>query len=342
MNKAGVFILLIVTTFLFFLLINNNGQVETDPVLGDAISEAEQETMAVPDEDSKQNFSPSYMGAKESEILAILGEPDRVDPSEFGYEWWIYEKDPFLQLGFEEGQVVTGIYFDGKTDEGTFEIGQTYQQIKEEFTFDDKYSLDSEGSYTLELTERDIQERPLVRVGEEWTAQLYFDNVTDQLFAVRVIRNDILLKLQPYRVVYRGELPIPENLNRQDWKAIESGVERQIMAMTNYIRSSHGLRAVSSHKRASAVAFKHSRDMNVNNYFSHYSLNGASLKDRLEEINYIKAGENIAAQYVDATAAVHGWLNSPGHRKAMLEPAYTHLGVGVYQRYYTQNFLTLP
>jgi uncharacterized protein YkwD len=51
------------------------------------------------------------------------------------------------------------------------------------------------------------------------------------------------------------------------------------------------------------------------------------------------AGENIAAHYVDGPAVVEGWLNSKGHRESLLSGDFTHLGVGVYQKYYTQNFI---
>ncbi|MGK0698226.1 CAP domain-containing protein [Priestia flexa] len=52
------------------------------------------------------------------------------------------------------------------------------------------------------------------------------------------------------------------------------------------------------------------------------------------------AGENIASNYTDGPAAVEGWLNSEGHRKALLNNDFTHLGVGVYEKFYTQNFIT--
>ncbi|MDY0396277.1 CAP domain-containing protein [Virgibacillus halophilus] len=39
---------------------------------------------------------------------------------------------------------------------------------------------------------------------------------------------------------------------------------------------------------------------------------------------------------------MQGWLNSKGHREALLNKDYTNLGVGVYKFYYTQNFLAKP
>lgn len=57
-------------------------------------------------------------------------------------------------------------------------------------------------------------------------------------------------------------------------------------------------------------------------------------------VKYRMAGENIAAKYIDAPAAVNGWLNSEGHRKAMLSLDFEEIGVGVDDLYYTQNFIT--
>ncbi len=84
-----------------------------------------------------------------------------------------------------------------------------------------------------------------------------------------------------------------------------------------------------------------SNDMLEENYFSHYSLDGEGLKERLLAVNahYLSAGENIAAHYVDAPAVIHGWLNSDGHREALLKEEYTHIGVGVFHSFYTQNFI---
>ena len=59
----------------------------------------------------------------------------------------------------------------------------------------------------------------------------------------------------------------------------------------------------------------------------------------LEEIAYSAAGENIAWNYMDAPDAHEGWLNSMGHRKNVFKKEFTHLGVGVVEKYYTQNFI---
>jgi uncharacterized protein YkwD len=57
-----------------------------------------------------------------------------------------------------------------------------------------------------------------------------------------------------------------------------------------------------------------------------------------------RVGENIAYNYATAEAAMHAWLNSPGH-KANIVGDYTHIGMSVSvdsetgRKYYTNMFM---
>ncbi|MYL70845.1 hypothetical protein GLW00_08280 [Halobacillus litoralis] len=338
MIKKSVFLCLVIlfSVGLFLLL---NPPIEKQVVK--EFSKPAIETVGQPESGNEAGFF-SFRGLSSSALLEEMGEPLRKDPSEYGYDWWVYGSDEEveMQFGIQDREVVTGILF--KKDAGPVRVHDSYEEVAESYPFESSYRLDSEGAYTLELTEKDIAERPVISLGDRWSAQLYFDNVTKDIFAIRMLRNDVLLKHQPYKIVYRGTLPLQEVLDKKAWSRIEDGMEAQILLITNGVRAIHDASPLLEHEEASFVAYGHSRDMDQNNYFSHYSKNGDGLKERLGAILYVRAGENIASQYVDATAAVHGWLNSPGHRKALLDPHYTHLGVGVHGRYYTQNFLTVP
>lgn len=55
------------------------------------------------------------------------------------------------------------------------------------------------------------------------------------------------------------------------------------------------------------------------------------------------AGENIALNQRGAAAVVAEWMKSPGHRANILNPKYTHIGVGIHKdaqgrTYWVQNF----
>lgn len=95
-----------------------------------------------------------------------------------------------------------------------------------------------------------------------------------------------------------------------------------------------------------AAAYNHSKDMAVNNYFSHTGRDGSSPWDRMKAAgytNYRAAGENIAAGQPTPEAVVDGWLKSPGHCANIMNPNFKELGVGYfaggsYGHYWTQDF----
>jgi len=56
-----------------------------------------------------------------------------------------------------------------------------------------------------------------------------------------------------------------------------------------------------------------------------------------------KVGENVAYGFTSMTKCMSGWMHSPGHRKNILDPKYTHFGGAVADDdsgvpYYTQSF----
>ena len=99
-----------------------------------------------------------------------------------------------------------------------------------------------------------------------------------------------------------------------------------------------------------AVARAHSEDMVERDFFAHNNPDGESPFDRIRAagLDYSAAAENIAwNSFSDPVAtAVDGWMDSPGHRTNILNPVYTHTGMGVADNgeggfYFTQVF-TLP
>jgi uncharacterized protein YkwD len=79
------------------------------------------------------------------------------------------------------------------------------------------------------------------------------------------------------------------------------------------------------------VAKQHSLDMAQHGYFSHTSLDGTSMGSRVFPYwNGSRVGENIAASSGDKSdsAVVGLWLNSPGHCALLMDPDFSHVGVG--------------
>jgi uncharacterized protein YkwD len=273
------------------------------------------------------------------------GEPERIDPSAYGYDWYIYASKStigYLQAGVENGKVVTLFVIGSDVNTKPFSIGASSNTIIQKYPIESDITIqEGKDFFKFELSEEEVMVRPLVDLGNDVWVQLYFDKFTNKLSGVRYATADVLLKQRPYSIVYRGDLPPIKDLTEEEQKKIDESEQQEIYELSNVIRMSYGLNPVQWDNKTSEVAFAHSKDMAEQNYFSHKSKDGRTLSDRLEEgeVTFVQAGENIAANYTDGIAAVQGWMNSEGHRKALLNKEYTHLGVGVYKKYYTQNFL---
>jgi uncharacterized YkwD family protein/spore coat assembly protein SafA len=129
-------------------------------------------------------------------------------------------------------------------------------------------------------------------------------------------------------------------------KSIKS-VEKQVIELTNQERQKAGLSPLQLDWQLSRVARYKSRDMRDTGYFAHRSPQYGSPFDMMKSFNvqYSSAGENIAVGQTSPEQVVREWMNSPGHRKNILNGTYTHIGVGYakggsYGTYWTQMFIS--
>lgn len=291
-----------------------------------------------------QSKKEIFLGMNEEELTQTLGEPQRRDLSPYGYTWWIYNQDweTYIQIGVKDGKVVT-VYTNAPDWRwGDLAVGlpgsawQEKREAKESISFYYKLNF-----FTFDLSSPDILERPLFLEGET-AIQLYIDIHNEEMVSgIRLMDLETLLLHRPYALKYVGELPELPELTSLEWKKIERATEQQIFDIVNNTRLWYELAPFDWHGEVAEVARAHSLDMGMNDFFDHVSPQNGDLGDRLQKasIPYQSAGENIAWNYVDGADAHQGWLNSPGHRKNVMQKDFTHLGVGIIQKHYTQNFL---
>lgn len=76
----------------------------------------------------------------------------------------------------------------------------------------------------------------------------------------------------------------------------------------------------------------HSEDMATRGFFDHVNPDGADPGSRVQSagFRFTLAGENIAAGHGSPEEVMQGWMASPGHCMNIMEPGFTHMGVGVY------------
>ncbi|HEU4423463.1 MAG TPA: CAP domain-containing protein [Pilimelia sp.] len=106
--------------------------------------------------------------------------------------------------------------------------------------------------------------------------------------------------------------------------------EDEVTALVNQRRASAGCGAVRTDERLRRAARGHSQDMADKNYFSHDSLDGRSPWDRAKAAGYAQPiGENIAKGQRTPAEVVKAWMDSPGHRRNMLNCDAKAIGVGL-------------
>lgn len=117
-------------------------------------------------------------------------------------------------------------------------------------------------------------------------------------------------------------------------------VERLIRQLTNQFRQDEGLSVVESNDKLQQTAQKFAQYMARTDRYGH-TADGQRPSQRAKEqkYDYCLISENIAYQFRTsgypteelAEQFVTGWKNSPPHRKNMVDPDVTQIGVGVAQ-----------
>ncbi|WP_236003572.1 CAP domain-containing protein [Nonomuraea antri] len=121
-----------------------------------------------------------------------------------------------------------------------------------------------------------------------------------------------------------------------------SAVEQAVVKLTNEARAKAGCRPLVHDTKLHKAAELHSADMAAKKYFDHTSKDGRDVADRITAAGFKwrSYGENIAMGQPTAASVVKGWLNSPGHRRNILDCGFTHIGVGHHAKgpVWTQDF----
>ena len=144
------------------------------------------------------------------------------------------------------------------------------------------------------------------------------------VFAEAVAHTLNLLTIQPesherVELPYKVAKPVP----RPD-------LEARMLDLVNEERAKAGLRPLAADPELRDVARRHSVDMFARGYFAHDTPEGKDPFDRIREANvpFVAAGENLALAPTLMVAHT-GLMNSPGHRRNILDPHFGRVGIGI-------------
>src|SRR3989338_963662 len=103
----------------------------------------------------------------------------------------------------------------------------------------------------------------------------------------------------------------------------------EIINYTNQARRKLEIYPLAPNEKLTAAALAKAEDMLDKDYFAHTSPNEKFFDTWIKEQNYeyTFAGENLARGFMSSQGAFAAWLDSPTHRKNILDPDFQEIGI---------------
>lgn len=108
-------------------------------------------------------------------------------------------------------------------------------------------------------------------------------------------------------------------------------VRERVVSAVNRRRETRGLTPLEADPRLHRAAQQHAEAMLREGFYSHVGADGSTVRERLAVAGYEarRAAENIARGLFTAEEVVERWMNSPSHRRNILDARFRHVGVGL-------------
>lgn len=272
-----------------------------------------------------ENYKNIKLGESLSEIKYKLGKPNKIEKSEYGFDWYIYSSDysKFCMVGILQNKVVALFSNTMDSCESNIKLGTTESQVLKNYK-PLEYRLKGHVRYII-----NEDYYSLIKTKYSYITAFYdsFDN--NKVVGIQIISKKVEENMDGIYTKDTSVCDDFENINRY---------------LINSERFNRNLNTLSYDEKATLCARSHSKDMRDNNYFAHNNLKNQTPFDRMSSynINYIAAAENIAAGQTSPIFAHYALMNSKGHRVNILGD-YKYIGVGIVfggklNIYLTQNF----
>lgn len=199
----------------------------------------------------------SYIGLSSDDFTDQYGQPKRKDPAINGKEWWIFgeNENDYVQLGVKDG-IITDLFVLGSDlNVAPFSIGMSIIEVFQLASFYPTYSVDDQGEQvTLELTESDLNYRPLIAFDNHTFAILMMDRSTNQIVGVRYLDSSSLLELGVYDNGSAKSNENAEEIDSEIQREINEGNQLQVNEIVNILRQRYELEPLKLNIQLSEVA----------------------------------------------------------------------------------------
>ncbi|MDO8619234.1 MAG: CAP domain-containing protein [Candidatus Daviesbacteria bacterium] len=113
---------------------------------------------------------------------------------------------------------------------------------------------------------------------------------------------------------------------------VDSSIDyKKVIELTNQEREKAGLPPLSENLSLDNAATNKGTNMFAENYWAHFAPSGKTPWDFITASGYkfSSAGENLAKNFYTSEDVVKAWMDSPSHKKNILNPKYKDIGIAV-------------
>ncbi|MEP9851639.1 CAP domain-containing protein [Staphylococcus aureus] len=281
----------------------------------------------------------TWIGMSLDELTDKYGQADRVYPYKKNFKNYIFkQKDKYYLITTKKG-VIKSVYATGKDAKvDPIKIKDDVSHIFEKYSINPEPTIKANGKqYELELSDLDMKTQTLIKFKDVY-AQVYVDQQTNEVVAVRYLDSEALTAFKPYQTLSSEEDEEVKNKYGDVSYEQNSNQLMTLFEITNEMR-----------KLKDAEPLIINNDLTYIASFNLYEATGTdsveftedALKQQLneQEVSFVSASQNVGYDFNEVPTLIHSWLNSDIHRSRMLNSKYNEMGGEVKNGYYTLIFV---
>lgn len=181
----------------------------------------------------------NHIGKTEKEFMKEFPDPKKTWHSYHGSKWLVYGDSVHDMYQVEiRNHVVSSVFVLGdEVDSSPFSMGMNLVDLAEITTIFSNFNFEyGDEKYEVELTEDDMNYRPLVAFNNGTFAMLHINQGNGELMAVRYLDKNSLLALMPYQMDQENKVKQALETKPESWDTVNSDNREQLISILNLLR----------------------------------------------------------------------------------------------------------
>lgn len=193
---------------------------------------------ALPYEEIKTSGYAAYIGKKTADFTSVFGEPKEKIQTDMNYELWLFgdsDKD-YTEVNVREDQILSIKAFGQPKQTSPFHIGMQLSDLSALMTIYSNFSFKFQNeAYNIELTEEDMNYRPLIAFDNGSFGVLFFNQDNGGLAGIAYMDRETLVTEMPYQLNEGTLLPIERSSQSKGFDGVRSN---QAIRVINLLKTS--------------------------------------------------------------------------------------------------------